>query len=87
MEIEDNKATAEDYKTQGNNSFKKKDYSAAITSYSNAIHHYPNDSSYYGNRAACYLAMEKYQKCIDDCNKALDLDANFTKAYRRKALS
>jgi len=46
-----------------------------------------SEPSYYGNRAACYLAMEKYQLCISDCNRALDIDPNFTKVLRRKALS
>lgn len=31
--------------------------------------------------------MENFTLCLSDCNKALDLDPNFTKVFRRKALS
>ncbi|KAL4447161.1 hypothetical protein ABPG74_014013 [Tetrahymena malaccensis] len=86
MDIEEDKVKAEEFKNKGNEQFKKKEYASAVESYTNAISYGKNEASYYGNRAACYLAMEKYQLCISDCNKALELDANFAKAYRRKAL-
>ena len=31
--------------------------------------------------------MEKYQKCIEDCNQALNIDPNFSKVLRRRAKS
>lgn len=37
MEIEDNRECAEEFKAQGNASFKKKDYMSAISSYNKAI--------------------------------------------------
>lgn len=86
MDIEQDKVKAEEFKNKGNDLFKKKDYVAAVESYTNAISVACNEASYYGNRAACYLAMEKYQLCINDCNKALDIDPNFAKAFRRKGL-
>lgn len=86
MDLEEDKVKAEEFKTQGNDHFKKKEYPQAVELYTKAISYGPKEASYLGNRAACYLAMEKYQLCINDCNKALDLDENFTKALRRKAL-
>lgn len=45
------------------------------------------DSSYYANRAACWLSLKKFSKCIDDCNSAIGIDNLYTKAFRRKAQS
>ncbi len=42
-------------------------------------------ASYYANRALCYMSLEKYSKCVEDCNKCLSLDPNFMKALRRRA--
>lgn len=33
------------------------------------------------------MALKKYSKCIEDCNKTLELDPKFVKAIRRRALS
>ena len=62
MEIE-SKDKAEEFKTIGNDYFKKKAYAQAIENYTKAIGiiwiYKPDlnekDPTYYGNRAACYL--------------------------------
>jgi len=63
---------AEEFKQQGNEHFKKKEYIKAIESYTKAISKIfqdffnptkdlnPIDPSYYANRAACYLGLNKY---------------------------
>lgn len=56
----------------------------AIEQYSLAIEAYSEEASYYGNRAACYLYLKKYNKCIEDCNKTLAIDEKFTKALKRR---
>jgi len=78
---------AKSFKEQGNQYFKNKDYSKAIEYYSKAIDLNPMDPAYYGNRAACYFAMHNYQKCIDDSNDAINIDANFVKGWSRKGRS
>jgi tetratricopeptide (TPR) repeat protein len=61
---------ATQYKNEGNEYFKKKEYEKAIESYTNAISKLilsfflllglnPMDPSYYGNRAACWLGLKK----------------------------
>jgi DnaJ family protein C protein 7 len=78
---------AEEFKQQGNEFFKKKEYLKAIESYTKAINLNPIEPSYYGNRAACYLGLNKFHKCIADCDETLNIDANFSKALRRKGRS
>ena len=48
---------------------------------------YDQEPTYYGNRAACYLQMKKYSKCLEDCEMALKKEPNNSKFIRRKALS
>jgi tetratricopeptide (TPR) repeat protein len=68
MELEPSLSAAEEFKNQGNEEFKKKNYPKAIELYSKAIQNYPTEPNFYGNRAACYLALKKYNKCIEDCD-------------------
>lgn len=79
--------TADQWKLEGNDYFKNKNYTDAIAAYSKAIALNASDVSYFGNRAACYLALKNYQKTIEDCDRAIALDANFAKAHRRRALA
>lgn len=79
--------TANYHKEEGNKHFKNRNYSDAIKAYTTAIQLAPKESAYFSNRAACYLALKKYDQTIDDCNKALAIDPNFAKALRRRALA
>jgi len=78
---------AQDFKAQGNEFFKKKEYLKAIEFYTKAIELNPIDPSYYANRAACYLGLKKFNKCIQDCDETINIDPNFTKAWMRKGRS
>lgn len=35
------------------------------------------------NRAAAYTQMGDYEKCIKDCEMAISIDPNYSKAYNR----
>jgi DnaJ family protein C protein 7 len=76
---------AELYKQQGNKAFKEGQYTKAIELYTKAITSNAMEPSFYANRAACYLALKKYQKCIQDSDATLDIDKKFVKAWKRKA--
>lgn len=39
------------------------------------------DHRLYCNRAICYFKLQKYQKCIEDCNEGLKMEKNNIKAY------
>lgn len=53
------KAQAEEIKQQGNEEFKKNNFTRAIELYSKAISLNPTEASYYSNRAACYQKLKK----------------------------
>eukprot|EP00547_Thalassionema_nitzschioides_P001427 CAMPEP_0194203662 /NCGR_PEP_ID=MMETSP0156-20130528/3378_1 /TAXON_ID=33649 /ORGANISM="Thalassionema nitzschioides, Strain L26-B" /LENGTH=534 /DNA_ID=CAMNT_0038929453 /DNA_START=54 /DNA_END=1655 /DNA_ORIENTATION=+ len=42
-------------------------------------------ASYYSNRAASHLQILQYQEALDDCQKAIQEDPTFVKAYFRQA--
>ena len=78
---------ADQHKEAGNKAFLAKDFEEAVKQYSSAIELTVDNPShiYYANRANAYLALEEYQKCIDDCDDAIRVDGNFVKSYFRKA--
>jgi tetratricopeptide (TPR) repeat protein len=90
---------AEKCKNQGNDEFKKGNYDMAIDHYTNAIGKcfdnfrrlimfifiecYGQEPAYFTNRAIAYLKTEKYERAKQDCQRALDIDPKFAKAYNR----
>lgn len=79
-----------EFKTEGNNYFKKGTYDKAIECYSKAIEACPLEnptelSTFFQNRAACYEHLKKHSSVIDDCTKALEFKSNYTKALYRRA--
>lgn len=88
MTLQDIKDEAVDYKEQGNTAFKGGDWTAAIEAYSKAIkcgEQHKQLATFYKNRAAAYLKLEKYDKVVKDCDKALELEPNEPKALFRRA--
>lgn len=71
-------------KNLGNEAFRKGDYPTAIRHYTEAINRNPKDHVLYSNRAASYTKLGEYVLGEKDCDKALELDPNFVKAYTRK---
>ena len=45
----------------------------------------PADPKIYSNRAACYTKLMSFDLSLKDCEKAIELDPKFIKAYLRKA--
>uniref|UniRef100_A0A6G1SFC1 Mitochondrial import receptor subunit TOM70 n=1 Tax=Aceria tosichella TaxID=561515 RepID=A0A6G1SFC1_9ACAR len=82
-------------KQVGNHNFSRKNYDAAIDSYTRAIDYCktlagdcikPNDLAvFYQNRAACNEALGDLEKVISDCDRAIELNENYVKAYVRRA--
>ncbi|KAH8394628.1 hypothetical protein KR222_000305, partial [Zaprionus bogoriensis] len=75
---------ANDIKDQGNTYVKQADYNRAIEAYTEAIIAYPHDPVYFINRALCYLKLERYDNCVEDCEAAIVLDKLCVKAYYRR---
>eukprot|EP00375_Theileria_parva_P000945 XP_763615.1 hypothetical protein [Theileria parva strain Muguga] len=86
-QVESNK-----YKEEGNNFYKQKKFTEALEMYNKAIELDPNNLLLENNKAAVYLEMGDYEKCIKTCNDAIDrrydVMADFTvvsKIYNRLA--
>lgn len=58
-------------KGKGDDFFTAKDYSSAINAYNCALEINPDYTPVLSNRAACYLQIEDYDKCIQDCTTAI----------------
>src|SRR4051812_19729511 len=57
----------------------------AAKKYADALTLDPSKAVYYTNRAHAYLKLRKFKSCVEDCNKALELDPRTWKAYLRRA--
>lgn len=85
----------ESLKLIGNRFFKEGNYSKSAEFYSQAIDLLTTSGSegspllatLHSNRAACWLKLDLYDKCVDDCTAALALIPNDKKAYYRRALA
>ena len=85
----------QELKEKGNEFFKRGDHNEAYKLYTQAIQLASTDASVdqsqlhiiYANRAASLLSLERFQEALDDCDKVIELDPKFTKAYLRKALA
>ncbi|KAK3359077.1 mitochondrial outer membrane 72K protein [Lasiosphaeria hispida] len=71
-------------KEAGNKAYGAKDFPKAIELYSKAIICKP-DPVYYSNRAACYNALNGWDKVIEDTTAAIQLDPEYIKALNRRA--
>lgn len=74
-------------KEAGNKAFMNGNFKEAIKQYTVAIEitlENPNPI-FYANRANAELELHNYEECIGDCNKAIELDENYTKSYYRKS--
>merc|ERR1711868_308474 len=76
-------------KEEGNTAFKAGNLEEAYKLYSEALLIDPcnrsTNAKLYFNRATVTAKQKKTAECITDCDKALDLDPNYTKAMLRRA--
>ncbi|CAA9991209.1 hypothetical protein, conserved in Apicomplexan species [Plasmodium knowlesi strain H] len=78
----------EEIKDQGNELFKKGDYTQAIFYYNKALKKCKEKSTksiLYSNRAACYSHLENWNQVVEDCNKSINYNENFVKSYIRRS--
>merc|ERR1711879_61276 len=80
-----NPEIAEEEKKMGNELFKAGDFAGAVKKYSEAIRRNPTDAKIYSNRAACFTKLLSFDLALKDCDKCIELDPAFVKAYLRKA--
>lgn len=70
-------------KKEGNALYASKEYEKAIVLYGQAIELDPSEVAYRSNRAAAYLMVRKYSEALADCDKAIESQPTFLKAYLR----
>jgi DnaJ family protein C protein 7 len=74
-------------RTQGNDLFKAGKFAEASIAYGEGLKYDPSNSVLYCNRAACWLKLGRWVKAVEDCNEALRVQPNYTKALLRRAAS
>merc|ERR1719160_973835 len=75
---------ADTEKEKGNEAFYARDYDEAEAYYTRSIHFNPTDASIWSNRALVRLKTGKPQEALKDCNKALQVNPKYMKAWHRK---
>lgn len=78
---------AGNFKNQGNDHYKAKNYKTAVEYYTKGIDVDCDDKALNTalnvNRAACNLELKNYRRCVEDCKKVLAMDPNNVKAAYR----
>ncbi|KAL6619919.1 hypothetical protein ACP70R_035058 [Stipagrostis hirtigluma subsp. patula] len=71
----------------GNQLFHSAKYAEACIAYGGGLKHHPENPVLYCNRAACRFKLGQWEKSIEDCDEALKIQPNYTKALLRRAAS
>ncbi|XP_077194769.1 RNA polymerase II-associated protein 3 [Paroedura picta] len=82
IHIDTEKALKE--KEKGNKYFKQGNYDAAIECYTKGMNADPYNPNLPTNRASAFFRIKKYSVAESDCNLALAINKNYTKAYARR---
>lgn len=84
---DDRKNLSLQFKAAGNAAFNAKKHERAIELYTSAIKAYDKDPIFFSNRAACYNALQEYEKVIEDTTIALTLKPDYVKCLSRRAVA
>lgn len=72
-ECPQNVKEAKQQKELGNDAYKKKNFEKALEHYNKALSLDPIDITYYNNIAAVYFEQKEYEKCIEQCEKGIEI--------------
>ena len=76
-------------KEEGNQAFRNQDYAKALERYTTALAVDPlntnTNAKLYNNRGTVNYKLNNKTECIEDCTKAINLDATYIKPYLRRA--
>jgi len=82
---EEERLSAPELKSLGNERFGAKDFAGAIQCYSMAIQSDESNAILFGNRAACHLETNAFEEALNDSKKAISLNQEWWKAHSRQA--
>jgi stress-induced-phosphoprotein 1 len=76
-------------KEEGNNLYKAKKFEEALAAYDEAIAIDPTNMTFLSNKAAVYFTQKKYDECIEECTKAIEVGRENKASFddRAKALA
>ncbi|KAG5552024.1 hypothetical protein RHGRI_010192 [Rhododendron griersonianum] len=74
-------------RSQGKDLFDSGRFSDACTAYGEGLKYDLSSSVLYCNRAVCWSKLERWDESVEDCNRALKIQPNYTKALLRRAVS
>ncbi|TXG55046.1 hypothetical protein EZV62_020302 [Acer yangbiense] len=74
-------------RTRGNDLFTSGRYDEACSAYGEGLKYDSCNSVLYCNRAVCWSKLGLWEKSIENCNEALRILPNYTKALLRRAVS
>lgn len=74
-------------RSQGKDLFDSGRFSDACTAYGEGLKYDLSNSVLYCNRAVCWSKLERWDESVEDCNRALKIQPNYTKALLRRAVS
>lgn len=86
LSTKDLQAIANQFKQVGNSFYGSEKYKDGLNFYTKAINVF-NDPIYYSNRAACYFALEQYDKVISDTTAALEIKPDYMKCILRRSIA
>ncbi|PWA66697.1 thioredoxin-like fold, N-terminal acetyltransferase A, auxiliary subunit [Artemisia annua] len=72
-------------RNRGNELFKSERLTEACSAYAEGLRLDPSNPVLYCNRAACWFKLGQFEKSLEDCNQALLIHPNYTKALLRRA--
>ena len=75
------------FKEQGNEAFKNKDYKKAIECYTQALAEAGNDHTILGNRSAAHYQLREYEEALNDADQCINIKPDWSKGYQRKAMA
>ena len=78
------KENASQLREQGNLAIQSGNFQEALELYSRAIDLKVEDYRLFANRALCYLKLRLPQQALEDCERCLALNPNYSKALQRK---
>ncbi|KAF5756445.1 putative tetratricopeptide-like helical domain superfamily, acetyltransferase A, auxiliary subunit [Helianthus annuus] len=74
-------------RVQGKDLFNSGRFSEACAAYGEGLKYNLSNSVLYCNRAVCWSKLGLWEKSVEDCNLALNVHPNYTKALMRRAVS